>query len=169
MRASHCASVASKLASKAKINFTRSASPDSERGCITGVHTSANHWRAKEAWPCSDIRREAACTATSGMARSLASRVSQTLCSLSGSWAPLSNSMARPRTMLCAAGAEKARCLASKRAVSMANSVWPAKRAARKRRRKASVRRPAPTGNLASHSSAIKGSRSSSAQRTARS
>ena len=70
--------------------------------------------------------------------------------------------------MLCAASAEKARCLPSRRAVSRASCVWRARRVALSLMRSASVRRAAPCGRAASRWRARSASRSSSAQRAPR-
>ena len=85
-----------------------------------------------------------AATASSGVLRSVASSVSHTLRSCARSWASPKASRAKPRTMLLDASSENAPCLASKRAVSRASAVAPARRATRSRRRSACIRREAP-------------------------
>ena len=149
------------------MSLMRRLSLISDRGCMALSQTCSSHKRAKSTSPCSVIRREAACTTSSGMARSDASSDAQACCSCAGSCASFRSSSARPRTILCAAVGEKARCLASSRAVSSACAVWRSCLVARSFKRNARVRRAAPNGNCASNSSAAAGSRSSIAQRVA--
>ena len=131
-------------------------------------HTGNSQSRARCASPPNAVSRCAARVASSGIARSAGSSPLQTRCSCAGSWALLSRSIARPRTMLSAAAFENARCLVSSRAVSIASEVSPASRAALSRMRRATVRRAAPCGSSFNQPMAACGSRSSSAQRAAR-
>ena len=125
--------------------------------------------RARFESPFNAAMRCAAAIAISGIARSASSSECQTRSNCAVSCAPAIRSVARPRTRLCAASPEKARCLASSRAVSSASSVRRASRAALSLTRSASVRRAAPCGSSSSQASAACASRSSSAQRAAHS
>ena len=132
-------------------------------------HTGASQLRTWAPSPPSMLSRCAACTASSGMWRSAGSSDVQMRCSCAGSCALSISSIARPRTMLCAATGENARCLPNRRAVSSASCVWCDRRVAFSLARRASVRRAAPCGRAARWSIAAAASRSSSDQRAARS
>ena len=84
------------------------ASPSSHRparACCS--HTGSNQSRARCASPPNAVRRCAAWIASSGIWRSAGSSESQARCNWATSCAPLSRSIASPRTMLWAAPARK--------------------------------------------------------------
>ena len=141
---------------------------DSGRASISS-HTGLSHWRATASSPPSACMRWAARRASSGMVRSAGSSESHTACSWPASCAWPISSAASVRTRLRAASGAKARCLASRRAVSMASWMRPDWRAALSLRRSAAVRRLAPVGNSSSRARAPAGSWSCSDQRVARS
>ena len=168
MRASQGASSASSPASSARTSLRACCSARASGSSTMRSHTGSSQARTCVASPPRAASRWAAWMASSGMLRSLVSSDSQICCSWAVSCALLMSSVARPRTMLCAALGENARCLPSRRAVSSASWVWCASRVALSLMRRARVRRAAPWGRAARRSSAAGASRSSSDQRAAR-
>ena len=168
MRASQAGSSSSRPDSSARTSLSAWCSASASGRSTMRSHTGSSHARTSVPSPPRAARRCAAWMASSGMLRSAGSSDIQTRWSWAVSCALLMSSMARPRTMLCAALGENARCLASSRAVSSASCVWRARRVALSLMRSARVRRAAPWGRAARRSSAASASRSSSDQRAAR-
>ena len=113
--------------------------------------------------------RKAASAARSGISRWTALKPSHKRCTPSASCVCDSHSRIKLRTRLLAVAGVKARCLASKSAVSSACAGCPARRAALSCSRMATMRRAVAGGKDCKSSRLPAASRSSSSQRAARS